>query len=145
MTRVDFYLNPTPHQHQTLTTACRLSKKAARRGQQVLIHTVDATQTQEIDQLLWTFQSDSFIPHRVIDKNSLPQHHDVILIAHDHAPECKHEIMINLTHDIPAFFSRFERVAEIVSSDETARQQARHRFKFYRDRGYTLNTHNISV
>jgi DNA polymerase IIIc chi subunit len=53
------------------------------------------------------------------------------------------DVMINLDQTVPAFFGQFERVAEIVSGDDTARDQARQRYKYYRDRGYTINTHNI--
>jgi DNA polymerase-3 subunit chi len=51
--------------------------------------------------------------------------------------------MINLAAEVPAFFSRFERVLEVVDGDASRRAQSRSRFKFYRDRGYELATHNL--
>ena len=52
-------------------------------------------------------------------------------------------VMINLGLDVPEFFSRFERVLEIVDADPSARSKSRERYKFYRDRGYELATHNL--
>jgi len=143
MTRVDFYLTQTSQRKHVLTTACRLAEKASRQGHHIFIHADDASQAQQVDELLWTFRQGSFVPHAVVEDGVTPSRHDTILIGHDHDPECKHDVMINLAASIPEFFSRFERVAEIVSGDESQRNEARQRFKFYRDRGYELNTHDI--
>ena len=143
MTRVDFYLTQTKQRKQVLTTACRLAEKASRQGHHIFIHTDDESQAQQMDELLWTFRQGSFVPHVLIKAGTQPSVHDKIIISHDHVPEFKHDVMINLASSIPDFFSRFARVAEIVSGDESQRSEARQRFKFYRDRGYELNTHKI--
>ncbi len=52
-------------------------------------------------------------------------------------------MLINLADEVPDFFSRFERVAELIDRDPAVRTAGRNRFRLYRDRGYTLNTHNI--
>jgi DNA polymerase-3 subunit chi len=51
--------------------------------------------------------------------------------------------MINLAADVPDYFSRYERVAELVDGNATRREQSRERYRFYRDRGYSLNTHQV--
>jgi DNA polymerase-3 subunit chi len=53
-------------------------------------------------------------------------------------------VLINLAAKVPSFFSRFERVAEIVTTDDQAKEQARDRYKFYQQRGYELETHKLS-
>ena len=53
------------------------------------------------------------------------------------------DVLINLTPAVPLFFSRFARVAEIVGQDEDSKLSARERFRFYRDRGYALESHTI--
>ena len=143
MTRIDFYLTQTSQHKHLLNTACRLAEKASRQGHHIFIHAEDVDQAQQIDELLWTFRQGSFVPHALVQAGATPSKHDKIVIAHDHEPECKHDVMINLASSIPDFFSRFKRVAEIVSGDESQRSTARERFKFYRDRGYELNTHDI--
>ena len=139
MTRVDFYLT----QSKQLNTACKLAAKASHQGHHVFIHADDEAQAQQLDKLLWTFNQTSFIPHSLATAGTDIKAYDKVIIGHDHDPEFKHDVMINLASTIPEFFSRFERVAEIVSGDEEQRQQARQRFKFYRDRGYQLNTHEL--
>jgi DNA polymerase-3 subunit chi len=52
-------------------------------------------------------------------------------------------LLINLAADVPDFFSRYERVAEIVDGNAERRAQSRERYRFYRDRGYQLNSHQV--
>ena len=68
-----------------------------------------------------------------------------VTIGHDWEPEGECEVLINLDSDVPLFFSRFERVAEILDQDPQTRQKGRERYRFYRDRGYDLNTHEIDA
>jgi len=143
MTQVDFYLTQSNQLKHALITACRLTQKALNQGHDVFIHADDAHQAEQIDKLLWTFNQRSFIPHAVIEGDNDKPCYEKVVIAYDHDHEVKHDVLINLAPRIPEFFSRFKRVAEIVSSDEEQRQQAREKFKFYRDRGYELNTHEL--
>jgi len=67
-----------------------------------------------------------------------------VIIGQGEEPDPEHrDLLINLSDQVPLFFSRFERVAEIVGGNEAARKQARERFRFYRDRGYPLNSHEL--
>jgi DNA polymerase-3 subunit chi len=52
-------------------------------------------------------------------------------------------VLVNLRAEWPPFFGRFERLIEIVSTDEDDRSRARERYKFYRDRGYQIRTHDL--
>ena len=44
---------------------------------------------------------------------------------------------------MPEFFSRYERMIEIVDANLERRAQGRERYRFYRERGYQPSTHNI--
>ena len=145
MTRVDFYLTKTGQQKQILVTACRLAEKAFSRGHHVFIHTDDTEKANQLDDLLWTFRQGSFIPHTLLQDNTVPDDASKVLIGCQHNPETEHDVMINLASSIPEFFSRFERVAEIVSGDPSQRDIARDRFRYYRDRGYELDTHELNI
>jgi DNA polymerase-3 subunit chi len=52
-------------------------------------------------------------------------------------------VLVNLESTVPPWFGRFHRVAELVGGDDSARAAARERYRFYQDRGYTLNTHRL--
>lgn len=141
MTRVDFYVLPGNEALQRAKFACRLADKAYRLGHHVYIHTGSDEQSQQIDTLLWTFQQGSFIPHclhREAGDEAPP-----VMLGHDAEPDQQTEVLINLAADVPLFFSRFERVAELVDQHPETREQGRSRYSFYRDRGYPLNSHKI--
>jgi DNA polymerase-3 subunit chi len=141
VTQVDFYLLPDESAQNRVRFACRLADKAYRLGNRVFIHTESAEQTRQLDDLLWTFQQNSFVPHAVYtaEQRDLPP----VLLSHDAEPDAGSQVLINLDAEVPLFFSRFERVAELVNQDDKVRRQGRSRFSFYRERGYALRTHEI--
>jgi DNA polymerase-3 subunit chi len=53
-------------------------------------------------------------------------------------------VLLNLRAEWPPFFGRFERLVEIISTDEDDRQSGRERWKFYKDRGYEMRIHDLS-
>ena len=141
MTQVDFYILKNDSALSRVQFACRLADKAYRLGHRVYLHTESAEQTRQLDDLLWTFQQNSFVPHCIYqDAGDTPP---PVLLAHDAEPDASSEVLINLAADVPVFFSRFERVAELVNQEAGIRQQGRGRYSFYKERGYPLRTHEI--
>ncbi len=94
-----------------------------------------------MDRLLWTFRQGSFIPHATLERAN-PSMTPVIISGNDEAGE-ENDVLINLALEVPNFFSRFERVAELIDKEPELKSAGRARFRFYRDRGYPLNTHDI--
>lgn len=158
MTRVDFYIVGADSK-APLQVACRLAEKAYQRGHPVHIHAADAGQASELDTLLWTFQPGSFVPHALAD-TAMPDRPAVTIgteAPSDDLPmrtlntnetagvqaEDGAAVLINLSAEVPLFFSRFERVAEIVAGGDQARAHGRERYRFYRERGYQLDTHTL--
>ena len=142
MTRIDFYILDSSNRQARSQLACRLVEKAYSLDHHVYIYTDDETQTEQLDNLLWTFRQGSFIPHERHAGENAPA--APILLGHQAAPENHNQVLINLHENVPMFFSRFERVVEIIDQDENVKQLGRERFKFYRDRGYDLHTHNVT-
>lgn len=145
MTSVDFYILPSSAARMSCELlACRLAEKAYHIQHQVYVHTQSQQDAAELDELLWTFNQGSFLPHQRIENNSpSPITIGYGLLAFNETPLDDYDVMINLSHDIPKHFSRFSRVAEIVGSGEEARTQSRERYRFYRDRGYPLKSHAL--
>ena len=141
MTRVDFYiLRGTEADARALFT-CRLSEKAVQHGHQVYINAASDMQLLQLDDLLWTFRAGSFLPHAIDngeEQGALP-----VLLAHGREPRDSHDVLVNLANDVPTFFGRFNRVAELVGAEAAQRAEARNRYRFYKDRGYILHTHDI--
>jgi DNA polymerase-3 subunit chi len=141
MTRVDFYLTQASNEQQRLLTTCRLAEKAYQLGHHVFIYSDKPEQAQQLDELLWTFRAGSFLPHTRSDTADAAA--QPVVIGTLHQEEAAHDVMINLAENVPDCFSRFERVVEVVGGGDNERQAARQRFKFYRDRGYALETHEL--
>ncbi|MCG6872944.1 MAG: DNA polymerase III subunit chi [Gammaproteobacteria bacterium] len=139
MTRIDFYLVQSPGESAARRVACRLANKAWRAGNQVFIHTRNEDETQAMDELLWTFSPGSFVPHGTGESDPAAP----VVIDAGPAPEDHTAVLISLRDEVPEGFSRFQRLAEIVAADEVARNGARERYRFYRDRGYPLEKHDV--
>ena len=137
MTRIDFYT----HVDDKLKTACTIAGTAFRRGHKVTVFCADAETAQRFDRMLWMTPSIGFVPHCGPD-DALAADTPVIVdssgdrLLHD-------EVLINLRAEWPPFFGRFQRLIEIVSREEDDRAAARDRFRFYRDRGYQIDTHDL--
>ena len=146
MTRVDFYIidDAGGGRADDGVIACRVAEKAYQAGHKVYIHAGDAPQAERLDQLLWTFRQGSFVPHQRLAPGEAADPLTPVHIGWDGEPEPHDDVLINLTAEVPLFFSRFQRVAEIVPADERAKQQGRARYKFYRDRGYQLEMHTLT-
>jgi len=141
MTRVDFYILGSSEPRERERFACRLADKAYRLGHSVFIHAGSQRQARLLDDLLWTFQQNSFVPHALYHEAG--DEPPPVLLGHDAEPDAGLEVLINLAPEVPLFFSRFERVAELVDQDPEVRSLGRGRYSFYKERGYPLETHNL--
>ncbi len=146
LTRIDFYILPEAAKppEGAVMTACKLCDKATASGQRVYIHAPDTNVANALNSALWSFRQGSFIAHERFEPGvTLEEPAPAVLIGAAEPPADHLGVMINFAAEVPAFFSRFERVLEIVDGDAEQRAQSRVRFKFYRDRGYELATHNL--
>lgn len=141
MTQVDFYILAEGARGDRYQLACRLAEKALSRGHRVYIHTTSESESSKLDRLLWTYRDDGFLPHGLsgqVDASLNP-----VLIGHGSSAGDEHDVLINLAPEAPEFFSLFERVAEPIDHDDAVKHAGRERYRFYRDRGYTLSNHQV--
>ena len=143
MTHIDFYIlsDTSPQCRERL--ACRLAEKVYHLGHRVYLHTESSSHSALLDTLLWTDKAGSFLPHSLYEDRS--DNSPPILIGHNAEPSDPSHLLINLSSSVPLFFSQFERVAEVIGPNEDNKKSGRERFRFYRDRGYTLTSHNITA
>lgn len=138
MTRVGFYVVQAAAQAR-LEVAARLVEKAFAQGHRIFINAVDEPQARELDSLLWSFRPASFLPHDVAGG----EHAQAIAIGWGQEPGDHNDLLINLQLAIPDFFSRFARVAEIVTQDPASLAALRKSWSFYKARGYQLEKHDL--
>ncbi len=137
MTRIDFY-QITDSRLSEDALVYKLCQKAYAAQQKVLLLTRSEQHSQHLDQLLWTHDDESFIPHDQQDEEGFIT---PILINHEADPRGERQLLINLSNEIPLFFAQFERVLELVTDDN--KTQARNHYSYYKERGYPLNHHTL--
>jgi DNA polymerase-3 subunit chi len=141
MPKVDFYVLQQSGEPARQRFACRLAEKAWRLNNTVHIRTGDRQQAEHMDQLLWTFRDGSFVPHEIVQHNA--DNDAPITIGFEVEVAGEHDLMINLSPEVPSDVRSFPRIAEIVSSDDASRRLSRQHYADYREQGHTLDTHKL--
>ncbi|HEX8964118.1 MAG TPA: DNA polymerase III subunit chi [Rhodocyclaceae bacterium] len=134
MTRIHFYSNA---EDRLQAAAAWLA--GAWRKQPVLVFAPDPGVAERFDRLLWTQPATGFLPHCRADSALAAQTPVLIAGSLDTLPQDR--CLLNLSHEVPPGFSRFEELVEFVSTDDDDRLPARERFRFYRERGYAVENH----
>lgn len=137
MTRVDFYILPDVDEAARRRFTCRLAHRAATSGKRVHIR-ADEAAAVDLDELLWEYPPDRFLPHARIGNASGKE---PVTVGNGEDEPTHDDVLINLAGDIPGFFARFERVSEIVLSSD--RGQGRDKYRRYREGGYPLFHHEL--
>lgn len=143
MPQADFYILATSNPQEKERFICRLIEKIWLQDYRVYVFTESAEQTRRLDDLLWTFKQDSFVPH-----DSYPeviQSTSPIYLSHASTLTDSHwNVLVNLSNQVPEFFNQFMRIAEIIANDAN-REVGRTHYRFYREQGLELNTHDINT
>jgi DNA polymerase-3 subunit chi len=139
MTSIDFYT----HCADRYDVAARLVAKAFAAHGSVRVLTPDESATADFDRRLWMAPAIGFLPHCRLS-GALAAETPILV---DHALEHRGDaqVLINLHALPPPFFSRFERLVEIVSSEDAEVAAGRERWKFYKSRGYELRQHRLDA
>ncbi|MES2831084.1 MAG: DNA polymerase III subunit chi [Pseudomonadota bacterium] len=133
MTRIDFHSNVSDR----IAYACRLTRKARAAECRIVLLASGSDQLATLDDALWKFSEFDFLPH-VAAQDRLAARTPIVLADSDAIDLPHHQILINLSGKPPANFARFERLFEIISTDDADKLAARERYVFYKQRGYQL-------
>ena len=139
--RVDFYLLKSIEPQAHLLLACRLLEKAYQRGHRVFVYCDSQKNAEALDELLWTYKDDSFIPHNLQGEG--PEPPPAIQIGYGDEPRGFNDILLNMAPTIPPYFSCFRRVMEVVAANDTAKEIGRNHYREYRANQCALHTHPI--
>jgi DNA polymerase-3 subunit chi len=140
MPRADFYLIAKPRfRDDPLLLVCELAKRAFDGGQPTLILARSFDQAEQLDQKLWEFEADAFIPHQIAgdeDDAITP-----VLIVPPDAAAADRALVINLRDACAP--GLFDRVLEVVPADEGERAGSRNRWTTYKAAGFELAKHDM--
>lgn len=141
MPQIDFYILYAQGMLEKQRFAYRLIEKVWHQGFKIFVQVDSFEQATQLDEFLWTFKQDGFIPHALYSESahiSAP-----IYIGYDEQWHKEFPVLINLSETVPSFFDKFQRVAECVGNTPADREHGRNRYRFYKDLGNELKTHNI--
>lgn len=135
MPRADFYLIDKPRfREQPLLLVCELARRAYAAQQPTSILVRDFEQAEALDELLWDFDPDAYIPHQLAgDEDDAAT---AVLIVPPGIDTVDRPLLINLRESCPT--GRFERVLEVVAADPAERTGSRERWRDYQQRGFQL-------
>lgn len=128
MTNIQFYILASDDLQDRWAYARRLVVQTLMRGKTVHIHTSCAAHTRQL--MSYFLDADSSDGER-------------ISIDHKGEPEIDQQVLLNLSAEVPHFFSSFETTLEVVHSEAGTRDMGRERYRFYQERGYPLRHYDI--
>lgn len=140
--RADFYMIAGKAQfvEQPLLLVCQLAVKALAANQPCLIFCESAEQADFLDDLLWDFDDDAFVPHQIVGTDEDEEVTPVLLVPPGVETPMR-GLVINLRAELPP--PGYERVLEIVPADEAARAPARARWLEYKQLGFELKRNDM--
>ena len=141
MPRADFYLIDKPRfREQPLLLVCELAKRGYAANLSILVLARDAAQAEAIDDLMWSFDPDEYLPHQIAGMDEGDDDTPILIATRDMDIPAR-PMLINLRDGAPN--GSFDRVLEVVPADPAARAPLRERWKHYQALGFEVNKHDM--
>ncbi|MDN4587970.1 DNA polymerase III subunit chi [Xenophilus aerolatus] len=141
MTEIDVHFNAPDKVHH----ACRLLRKAVVTAGAKVAVAGDKATLDILDASLWQFSATDFIAHCRGDAEEevLVRSPVVLLDAPSQGAQAHRQVLVNLGCDLPVGFERFERLIDVVGTEQAERQSGRQRWRHYAERGYAITRHDV--
>lgn len=140
MAQVAFHFNVV----DPIDYVCRLVRKVRARGLSLLV-CAEPSDLLEIDQRLWTLAPMAFLPHAGPQDPPHVWARSPARLCAEVSEQTLAQVLINLRHPSPDHLTCFERVIEIVPTDEPSRAAARLRWRGYVGQGLTPERHDVAA
>lgn len=139
--RIDFYRLRGEGEDLLPQAVCRVVGKAYQAGFRTRVYAHDPELLADLDSRLWTYRPGSFIPHAREGELDPELPEPVVL-----STECgngEEEVLICASPPPQGCTAAFERVAEFVRLGSSDQEEARQRYRAYRQAGFELRTHDL--
>jgi DNA polymerase-3 subunit chi len=140
--QVDFYLLQPNSTVSKELLVCRIAEKAYKLGHKIFIYCSNQEETQALDELLWTYKPESFLPHNIQGEG--PEPPPAIQLGYTTEPRGFNDILINMAPQHPSFYKKFLRIIEVVNHDDISKENSRKLYREYKKQGFKLKTHDIN-
>ncbi|HIP76189.1 MAG TPA: DNA polymerase III subunit chi [Psychromonas hadalis] len=120
--------------------ACLIAAFYYTQNKKVFIYTDNQHDAFLIDEYLWQFDGDSFVPHNLVGEG--PRYGSPVEISWQ-APIHPRSVLINLSLDVPDFSNNFQQIIDFVPADDDLKIHARKRYTIYKKLGHTLSTEKL--
>lgn len=144
MTQADFYILAGQQQQDQWFFACRLTEQLAKKGRSILLQVSNHQEAVALDEYLWMFREEAFVPHTRLDDPEAPIDCPVSIGWQDD-PQHHHDVLIQLSDALPTFYSRFHRLVEIVVQKDEVLAYSRKHYRHLKDRGYPINNKDMRL
>jgi DNA polymerase-3 subunit chi len=141
MPKVNFYLLKQNTDAARAALACKLAEQQMRLGQRVYLQAASDDDARELDQLLWSFTPESFVPHALaVDAAASAANVVVGAGAIPPATTC----VLNLAAGpVAVTDDHLGAIAEFILNDDEAKAKSRTRWNHYKQLGYELQLHQL--
>lgn len=146
MTHIDFYILSKQALFDRQIFACQLTERALLSGHKVLLYLEDKQSASAMNQLLWEWKPEAFIPHApFINHQDATKHIEPVMLGWEEHIGEHFDILINLAQNVPNRFSQFERLLEIVVQEPEVLQKSRDKYRFYKHRGFYIKNNDLRL
>lgn len=138
--RADFYLL---NDKSPWLITCKIIEKAYAQKHKIFVLAANKEEAENLDELLWTYKEESFIPHNLQGEG--PEPPPPVQIGYKGTNSRGfNDILINFAIKPPEFIKEFKRVIEIVPNTEEEKAKSREKYKIYKAEKFMIHTHNIA-
>ena len=123
-----------------LAQACLIAAFYYSQHKKVFIYTENQQDAFLVDEYLWQFDGDSFVPHNLLGEG--PRYGSPVEISWE-PPIHPRAVLINLSLNVPDFSNNFQQIIDFVPSEDNLKTYARKRYTQYKKLGHTLSTEKI--
>ncbi len=144
MPQVEFHILSEAGDTPRLRYACQLVEQAYQQGQRSYVRVANDDEARRLDEVLWSFRDQAFIPHEIRTADS-PTHPRIMSIigSENAGPAEFQSLLINLSNAMPETIDAAALIYEVIDADPQRKQQGRERYKLYREQGCRLETKNL--
>lgn len=113
----------------------KMAEHAFGKGKRLLVHCQDEAVARELDEYLWLFRDDAFIPHEFVPRGATPADPDACVVLVDREEDPIGAEVLVMEHPASMDFAKaYTSVIDMVDHRDPARlAESRERFKRWRD------------